>query len=312
MCGEHVFDQNGNLLDKGSSPHVRGARNPTIQGSNRQGIIPACAGSTKCSSRTAPTSRDHPRMCGEHWRPHLHAVVEGGIIPACAGSTRPASGCPSCRRDHPRMCGEHCSGVLVFVPILGSSPHVRGAPGYDDVTVRKYGIIPACAGSTLANELGTHPLRDHPRMCGEHPSSSPAVVVLTGIIPVCAGSTSFDLSTLGLTGDHPRMCGEHTVTQWSAVNHTGSSPHVRGALTRLFSCLMECGIIPACAGSTRALSKLARFMGDHPRMCGEHLSFIPIKSFRRGSSPHVRGALAAKPTSAHTTGIIPACAGSTR
>ena len=148
MCGEHGIRQYKVRIGKGSSPHVRGARNPTIQGSNRQGIIPACAGSTKCSSRTAPTSRDHPRMCGEHWRPHLHAVVEGGIIPACAGSTRPASGCPSCRRDHPRMCGEHLS----FIPIKsfrrGSSPHVRGALAAKPTSEHTTGIIPACAGST--------------------------------------------------------------------------------------------------------------------------------------------------------------------
>ena len=71
------------------------------------GIIPACAGSTKRFSTTEMPFRDHPRMCGEHVverrsrrgfkgsSPHVRGAQVGevahgvhrGIIPACAGST---------------------------------------------------------------------------------------------------------------------------------------------------------------------------------------------------------------------------------
>ena len=79
---------------------------PLVDG-ERNGIIPACAGSTYPEACRAPGSWDHPRMCGEHdvsqlttdvatgSSPHVrgahvggHVVLdELGIIPACAGST---------------------------------------------------------------------------------------------------------------------------------------------------------------------------------------------------------------------------------
>ena len=96
------------------------------------------------------------------------------------------------------------------------------------------GIIPACAGSTSVPIIGPPPIRDHPRMCGEHamavqgkpirPGSSPHVrgaltqcVVrhdFLGIIPACAGSTNMVDSWYDQVRDHPRMCGEHaTITR---------------------------------------------------------------------------------------------------
>ena len=113
---------------------------------------------------------DHPRMCGEHWTapgtrqpslgssPHVRGAqrqfryhkLPSGIIPACAGSTH----CPPTHlvsaRDHPRMCGEHDGVQAILTTDKGSSPHVRGAHDTKHPTVRGRGIIPACAGSTIA------------------------------------------------------------------------------------------------------------------------------------------------------------------
>ena len=50
---------------------------------------------------------------------------------------------------------------------------------------------------------------------------------------------------------------------------------------------------------------------DHPRMYGEHYKHRGSITPNPGSSPHVRGALAAYLHSAVAPGIIPACAGST-
>ena len=52
-------------------------------------------------------------------------------------------------------------------------------------------------------------------------------------------------------------------------------------------------------------------LGDHPRMCGEHLSFMAFLMVSAGSSPHVRGARHHLHKIATRHGIIPACAGST-
>ena len=55
------------------------------------------------------------------------AVDHAGIIPACAGSTSSTRLIASSSGDHPRMRGEHSCTTLRDVPILGSSPHARGA-----------------------------------------------------------------------------------------------------------------------------------------------------------------------------------------
>ena len=71
------------------------------------------------------------------------------------------------------------------------------------------------------------------------------------------------------------------------------------------------GIIPACAGSTHIAKPDDMRIGDHPRMCGEHFRSEPAHPLRRGSSPHVRGALDDGSDREQISGIIPACAGST-
>ena len=96
------------------------------------------------------------------------------------------------------------------VPGVGSSPLTRGARAsgkYNKDTAR---IIPAYAGSTKAAACCCAPLRDHPRLRGEHENvvvlnsglegSSPLTRgahrdavesrALHGIIPAYAGSTS--------------------------------------------------------------------------------------------------------------------------
>ena len=93
---------------------------------------------------------------------------------------------------------------------------------------------------------------------------------------------------------------------------SGSSPHVRGALWPRVSGRASIGIIPACAGSTLGMGNWCRFRWDHPRMCGEHKSMAFCVGTLRGSSPHVRGALVWSCPYCGHSGIIPACAGSTR
>ena len=127
MCGEHQFVDGFPGGQKGSSPHVRGARTRRHGQRQRQGIIPACAGSTSCGSGLPLGSRDHPRMCGEHLSTKNRASVSG---------------------DHPRMCGEHNPVVNTATGSAGSSPHVRGTLVLCLVKTWPRGIIPACAGST--------------------------------------------------------------------------------------------------------------------------------------------------------------------
>ena len=168
-------------------------------------------------------------------------------------------------------------------------------------------------------------------MCGEHIStvgchdvkagSSPHVRgarglllprgIVLGIIPACAGSTSYLAAIFHLPRDHPRMCGEHRNIIACICVSLGSSPHVRGAQKHCRHRRGVPGIIPACAGSTGHSRFRVLLIRDHPRMCGEHRSLTDSLSPARGSSPHVRGALAPAWTRMTNHGIIPACAGST-
>ena len=188
------------------------------------------------------------------------------------------------------MCGEHCEIEDLSTPRAGSSPHVRGAPQEGPQTSSTNGIIPACAGSTVLANVDAFRDRDHPRMCGEHATpvldglrglgSSPHVrgallpagrrCGFSGIIPACAGSTKqLRLGRVQLR-DHPRMCGEHKGLDERTATYEGSSPHVRGAPGRCPDNANAHGIIPACAGSTRARCLWTTSTRDHPRMCGEH------------------------------------------
>ena len=102
----------------------------------------------------------------------------------------------------------------------------------------------------------------------------------TGIIPACAGSTGLHDTKRTDRRDHPRMCGEHAEDSARVELQWGSSPHVRGApLRNSLKCFIV-GIIPACAGSTEPGGLLCVLRGDHPRMCGEHMTsfvFVPSK-----------------------------------
>ena len=112
-------------------------------------------------------------------------------------------------------------------------------------------------------------------------------------------------------GDHPRMRGEHALAASLSVVTAGSSPHARGTRFRVFDRFRAGGIIPACAGNTQLLQLPHGFIGDHPRMRGEHRGRHCNHLRNTGSSPHARGTLAVPEFTTLACGIIPACAGNT-
>ena len=168
VCGEHASRLLRLRSRRGSSPRMRGTPRSTRPQQTSGGIIPAYAGNTSSAMLNLSSSRDHPRVCGEHSLPRLsHWLMRGSsprmrgtlvfvyqlrivgrIIPAYAGNTRPARQRTSCAVDHPRVCGEHVLSVFPVAAAMGSSPRMRG---------------------TLLNAWQTRVCnRDHPRVCGEH------------------------------------------------------------------------------------------------------------------------------------------------
>ena len=132
-----------------------------------------------------------------------------------------------------------------------------------------------------------------------------------GIIPAHAGNTRASASTTRAPRDHPRACGEHSPLLCLLLCGTGSSPRMRGTLTSGCGVSIRIGIIPAHAGNTRRCVRLLDVCRDHPRACGEHWLVVRRVERQVGSSPRMRGTLAANSVTTEKLGIIPAHAGNT-
>ena len=66
--GEHGIAYLLRPVFEGSSPHTRGAPGYGLNGRPGFGIIPEYAGSTALANHTGCSSRDHPRIRGEHYQ----------------------------------------------------------------------------------------------------------------------------------------------------------------------------------------------------------------------------------------------------
>ena len=190
--GEHAYAQYEQLAGGGIIPAYAGnTSSPRSPLGPCRGSSPHTRGTRGRAPRRCPSSRDHPRIRGEHAWKTLIPQPNQGIIPAYAGNTvidliKPTISC-------------------------GSSPHTRGTPRQAWASCR--------------------PCRDHPRIRGEHSINQCAAIVDYGIIPAYAGNTwcggsrnhqswgssphtrgtpaSASCRTIA-KGDHPRIRGEHT------------------------------------------------------------------------------------------------------
>ena len=167
---------------------MRGTHPSQYRPARQLGIIPAYAGNTTMAPCAPSISRDHPRVCGEHFFrlaadkglqgssprmrgthfPTMPARLPVGIIPAYAGNTTCGSSPQQQTGDHPRVCGEHPRQRYFTTVQPGSSPRMRGTPKATIFHNRPAGIIPAYAGNTIVVWLSLRIFRDHPRVCGEH------------------------------------------------------------------------------------------------------------------------------------------------
>ncbi len=110
---------------------------------------------------------------------------------------------------------------------------------------------------------------------------------------------------------HPCVCGEHMRRCIGFAHARGSSPRVRGTLVPFLMFLRKVRFIPACAGNTRTVPSERWPRTVHPRVCGEHKSFIAAHFPSIGSSPRVRGTPNRLPLLQGGRRFIPACAGNT-
>ena len=137
------------------------------------------------------------------------------------------------------------------MPLPGSSPHTRGAHQRAPVCERHQGIIPAYAGSTVAEQCTHWVTSDHPRIRGEHYTGYIGSRERIRIIPAYAGSTRrrprvYPISSRII----PAYAGSTPASHPLAARVAGSSPHTRGA--------------------RRFIEDDSEEDEDHPRIRGEH------------------------------------------
>ena len=331
VCGENATSIPVSEWEAGSSPRVRGKRRCLSSRGTSAGLIPACAGKTRCRWRRWRPRSAHPRVCGENnsgagsgrrgrgssprvrgkRRTTTPESLRTRLIPACAGKTRKSSPASGTAEAHPRVCGENTDYFANGGVEYGSSPRVRGkrADGADRVARR--GLIPACAGKTPGGGGGCVRMTAHPRVCGENVVGHAPGPVISGSSPRVRGKLRRVIGVLLPSGAHPRVCGENRPRARARVHGAGSSPRVRGKPPAVPGRRRERGLIPACAGKTGALPPGGPPLRAHPRVCGENrVQSTPVTS-PRGSSPRVRGKPGPGSTRLWAPRLIPACAGKT-
>ena len=153
-------------------------------------------------------------------------------------------------RTHPRLRGEHEYVGQVSQLCHGSSPLTRGTQSPCPLRRRFARFIPAYAGNTPDNRVSRLSGPVHPRLRGEHDSSSAAVMPVNGSSPLTRGTRTADAAACrygrfipAYAGNtrcahqrrsgipvHPRLRGEHKALETAASTRDGSSPLTRGTL----------------------------------------------------------------------------------
>ena len=151
--------------------------------------------------------RDHPRVCGEHWRLNVICTTELGSSPRMRGTPNDGPANAPADGDHPRVCGEHRMLAAVLAVLEGSSPRMRGTLFGRQPPRLNRGIIPAYAGNTSTSCRVTGFRRDHPRVCGEHVVSDVLFAVDSGSSPRMRGTPALATSSTSTVGIIPAYAG---------------------------------------------------------------------------------------------------------
>ena len=86
VCGEHEIKSKQLYGIEGSSPRMRGTPIACRTRSALAGIIPAYAGNTTSYAATRSKTRDHPRVCGEHFTYRRNPPDPTGSSPRMRGT----------------------------------------------------------------------------------------------------------------------------------------------------------------------------------------------------------------------------------
>ena len=276
----------------GSSPRGRGTPATSASWWCIRRVIPAWAGNTKATRTIGCWDSGHPRVGGEHpvqgsptptstgssprgrgtLRQRGDPAAGRRVIPAWAGNTSAVDRLVAVRAGHPRVGGEHTYAREEVRIMDGSSPRGRGTPRRVRRVRPERRVIPAWAGNTGMRPCAPAEIPGHPRVGGEHCTSTRCATARSGssprgrgthhcriparrlarVIPAWAGNTREPPSSRRLCPGHPRVGGEHDKDLPPSVTLTGSSPRGRGTLQCPARRQGGMRVIPAWAGNTIA------------------------------------------------------------
>ena len=177
------------LRKPGLSPRGRGKRRWKCCSLSSRRSIPAWAGETAKSRRSAASAGVYPRVGGGNYLTQYWAAASPGLsprgrgkqgaacfhhawagsIPAWAGETRPATATGSRPGVYPRVGGGNLRRAVDSRPLRGLSPRGRGKPGGNTVRPYASGSIPAWAGETIPWAGASRAGWVYPRVGGGNP-----------------------------------------------------------------------------------------------------------------------------------------------
>ena len=132
-----------------------------------------------------------------------------------------------------------------------------------------------------------------------------------GITPACAGTTSNSSVVSGSIRDHPRLRGNDMIMRTRKIFSVGSPPLARERQVYFLHFTGLERITPACAGTTYFWLLYQPPAQDHPRLRGNDLSDFSEETQDLGSPPLARERRKVIADVNPSTGITPACAGTT-
>ena len=107
-CGANINPDIGGVMNRGSSPRMRGKLVMARRRTPRRRIIPAHAGQTFRSSYKSIRQPDHPRACGANWKWSRMRFSASGSSPRMRGKRL----CRSCARRSGRIIPAHAGQTL--------------------------------------------------------------------------------------------------------------------------------------------------------------------------------------------------------
>ncbi len=260
-------------------------------------------------------------------------VPHPGLCPGAGRGSRrrPSPRHRTSRLRSPPTAGQHARPGRVISSGYGyrvgpgSPPRARGRLSVWVWRLDRRGLTPACAGTSRTVRISPALSRAHPRVRGDivgarlrprvdrgspprargHPPATNHTPRRRGLTPACAGTSSPTTSAIIGGRAHPRVRGDIDWPAVIAASLMGSPPRARGHLDPQVGDRVQCGLTPACAGTSWSASPAAGETRAHPRVRGDIRTDFGRIIGRMGLTPACAGTSCRRPRTGCRAGAHP-------